>query len=332
VALGQLDGWSDRKRKTRHASFRRVAYRGARFQSYREAARVRDGVLRAARLAGLGLLPILLCALCYYHATGVPFPLTGVAKRYFFAEDGWPWRLKLQAEVIGLTTLLISCGPLVLGLPRLARHTVGKAVLLFIVLFLAALFIQFPDALMWNELRYPVVLVPIMVWALGMALRGAEAQARKQAVRLLRICTVYSVLFLPFCIHTYLHECRFYDGSLHDLAAWCDQNLPAKSKLLIHDAGYVAFATSFRIVDFVGLKTPEAIAINRKYTWVSAGDERAEAVSTIARTTGAEYLVVLANWPYVRSLPEDMRETGWRLDPLRTEGAYYVFRLTAPVE
>jgi hypothetical protein len=100
----------------------------------------------------------------------------------------------------------------------------------------------------------------------------------------------------------------------------------------VHDAGYIAYSTHFRTIDFVGLKTPEAISLNRRYTWPSAGAQRAVAVSHIAHDTQAEYLIVIQIWPEVVSVPQQMRSLGWYVDPLRTVGAYKIFRLTPSPE
>jgi hypothetical protein len=102
--------------------------------------------------------------------------------------------------------------------------------------------------------------------------------------------------------------------------------------LLVCDAGYVAYASHFHIVDMVGLKTPEAIPLNRRYTWPSAGTQRAQAVSALARNTKVGYLVIVQSWSELSVLPQQIQGLGWRVDPLRTEGAYYVYQLTAPGE
>lgn len=288
---------------------------------------------RAWRTAGvllLALLPIIPWAVWYYHATGFPFPLTGITKRYFLGEDRLGWKAKLGLEGLPLGFFIVTCGPLVLAPFRVARNILGLAVLLFFTLFFAAIYVQFPSALIWNWCRYPVVLVPMMVWGIAAAIGNDKAQGWRSATRLLHICVTYSVLLLPFYLRTYLRECEYFDRNLHDVAKWCQQNIPSNATLLVHDAGYIAYATNFHIVDFVGLKTPEAIVAQRQYTWPSAGDDRAEALAHIALDSKAEYLIVIQIWPAVASLPDELRELGWRVDPLRTDEGYYVFHLTPP--
>lgn len=300
------------------------------YQNYQSHRCLRKAAWRAAAITAIALLPMLPWAIWYYHATGVPFPLTGIAKRYFMAEDGLRWQVKIGMEGLRLGVFAATCGPLILALPRIARNTLGRALLLFLALFMASVYVQFPNALFWNWCRYPVVLVPMMIWALAMAMAQGEAKNRRSAARLLHISVAYSLLLLPLYIRTYLHECAYFDQNLHDVAAWCQQNVPPNATLLVHDAGYIAYATHFHIVDLVGLKTPEAIAEHRRYTWPSAGRDRAKAVSHIARETQSEYLVIIQSWPDMASLPEQLRALGWRVDPLRTGGAYHVLHLTSP--
>ena len=300
------------------------------YQTYKSDSVRARGARRAAMVMAFALVPIIPWAIWYYHATGNPFPLTGITKRYFLGEDRLGWKAKVHLEAMPAVFFVLSCGPLVLGLPRVARYMLVKAVLLFFVLFLAAIYVQFPSALIWNWWRYPVVLVPMMVWGLALAIARDETKGWRSARSLLHISVAYSLLLVPFYIRTYLRECEYFDQNLHDVAAWCRQNVPPNATLLVHDAGYIAYATRFHIVDFVGLKTPEAIAAQREYTWPSAGEDRAEALAQIARESNAQYLIIIQIWPAVSSLPEELQELGWRVDTLRTEGGYHVFHLTPP--
>ncbi len=154
------------------------------FQSYRAHNCLRETMVRAISFASLALFAILPWALWYYHTTGVPFPLTGLAKRYFVGGDNLAWRDKADTAAYALTVYLGSCGPLVLAPPKVARHPLGKAVLLSFVLFVAAIYIQFPITLAWNQFRYPIVLTPMMLWAIGLSMTAPEERARQQTGRI----------------------------------------------------------------------------------------------------------------------------------------------------
>jgi hypothetical protein len=281
--------------------------------------------LHAAVIFAASLLPIALCAAWYFHATGIPFPQTGIAKKAFFAQTGWPWRVKILTESISFSAFLLSAGFLCIACRQLFRTALGRGILLFIGVFYLSIYLQFPGAMSWNLGRYPVVLIPIMVWALADWLREDRS-----ARRLLHYSLTYSLIFMIVPVYLYVRDCRLYGEGLRDVATWCIRNLQSNSTLLVHDAGYIAYATPFHIVDMVGLKTPAAIPLNQALTLPSAGRLRSVAVADLARKSGVEYLILLNDWGPTFYLVPEMRNLQWKVEPLRTEGMYYVFRLTAP--
>lgn len=50
---------------------------------------------------------------------------------------------------------------------------------------------------------------------------------------------------------------------LAGVAGWVRAYLPADAVLLIQDAGYIAWGTTARLVDFVGLKAPASVRPNQ---------------------------------------------------------------------
>lgn len=296
------------------------------YQAHRQPGKA---ILKMAGYAALVSLAVLPWALWYYHATGVPYPLTGLAKRYFFASGNLGWRVKLPAEGKRLLVYLLTCGPIVAAVALAIRHPMAKAILIFFGAFLAGVYFELPDGLIWNYFRYTVVLAPMMLWAVGLPMTLPETKARRRAVVFLQISMGYALLLLPFCVRTYLQQCQVYGRDSHNLVSWSEQNLPSHARVMVCDAGYIAYASHFRIIDIVGLKTPEAVSLNRLYTWPSAGGERGKAVAALARDMGAGYLVMVRSWEQF-ALPDRMRERGWRVGLLRTEGEYSVFQLTPP--
>jgi hypothetical protein len=80
----------------------------------------------------------------------------------------------------------------------------------------------------------------------------------------------------------------------------------------------------------VGLKTPEAIEINREITWPSGGENRAAAIARLARQQHATHMVLLRGWLDMDSLPDELRALNWMVEPLSTSGAYRVYRIAPP--
>jgi hypothetical protein len=279
-----------------------------------------------ALLGAAALVPIALCSVWYFHSTGVPFPQTGLAKHFFFADSSLPWTKKLLTESRMLLAFLFGVGILCTASAELFRSGMGRGMILFAAIFVLTIYIQFPTALVWNRFRYPVVLIPIFLWALGKHLSRDPSRAR----RILRLSVAYSLLFATVPISAYIRDSRYYGDALRDVAAWCIQNLPANSTLLVHDAGYIAYATPFRIVDMVGLKTPSAIPLNRTITFSSGGGSRGVAVADLATETGASHLVLLKNWGPTVDLVSQLQDLKWKVELVRPNGEYRVYSLEAP--
>jgi hypothetical protein len=113
-----------------------------------------------------------------------PIPTDWISEAIFCRWGNLAWRDKADTAAYALTVYLGSCGPLVLAPPKVARHPLGKAVLLSFVLFVAAIYIQFPITLAWNQFRYPIVLTPMMLWAIGLSMTAPEERARQQTGRI----------------------------------------------------------------------------------------------------------------------------------------------------
>lgn len=300
------------------------------WQTLRLPAKLKNGLMPVFALPFAMAVPIFLCSCWYFHLTGSLVPLTGVAKRYFFAEDHWPMIRRLHVEASQIILFIAAVGPLALTFLRFGKSSLGRVLLAVWILFAAALFAQFPGEFAVNEFRYPAVLIPTLLWGLGSMVKNTQPRQRRQAERLMRICAAYAALMLPVCFHFYSEERTFFDQGPREVATWCEQHLAPGTSILVHDAGYLAYSTDFRTIDFVGLKTPSAIAVNRQYTWISAGRDRALTLSNIASESGSRYLILNSHWWPVVSLPRGLRSLGWKLDLLDASGAFRIYRITAP--
>jgi hypothetical protein len=290
----------------------------------------KDGMIRALTMAFAVAAPILVCGFWYFHLTGSPIPLTGVAKRYFFAENHEALTLRLVEMVCQLVLFVVGIGPLALTLVWMGKSALGRMMLAVWALFVIALFLQFPDQFCVNEFRYPVVLIPTLLWGIGWTLKNTVPGRRRWGERLMYACAVYAVLMLPVCFHFYSSERAFFEAGQRPVARWCEQHLAPGTSILVHDAGYLAYSTGFHTIDFVGLKTPAAIALNRQYTWPSGGRDRDVAVSKLASASGARYMVLNSHWGPVIPLAAQLRALGWKVELLGSEGAFQIFRITPP--
>jgi hypothetical protein len=280
--------------------------------------------LRFLLRSTIALIPIALCSAWYFVQTGYPYPLTGIAKRFYMASAHLPAIYKLGTELLLFAIYLVSCGPILLGLKRIHDRFV-LAVAGTILASLVAFYVQFPDGVGTNCFRYPVVFTPMLVWSVA-------ALSRSQSIRrLLASSVTYSVaLVLPYSVHTYLQATRHYDAAIHEAADWCEKNLPGDARILVVDAGYLAYATRFRILDCAGLKTPEAINLNREYTWPSNGDDRARAITALALQLHGTYLINLRVNTGLTNVPTRIEALGWRVERLKDVTLYSIYRLTPP--
>jgi len=280
--------------------------------------------LRFLLQATVALVPIALCSAWYFVQTGYAYPLTGITKRYYMASAHLPLASKLGTELLLVTIYLISCGPLVLGLRKI-RDPLVLAVAGTMLVSFVALYIQFPDGMGANCFRYPIVFTPMLVWSVA-------ALSRDQTItRLLVISLIFSIgLTFPYSLYIYLKQCRNYDAAFHQSAQWCEKNLPGDARIMVVDAGYMAYATKFRILDCAGLKTPEAIKLNREYTWPSNGDDRARAMGALALKLHGTYLINLRNHSALKNVPSRMQALGWKVELLKEVPVYSIYRISPP--
>ena len=265
-----------------------------------------------------------------FAATGHLVPATIAAKRYFFAESAvsadikWLW-------VKGSTIyFLCSCGPLAFACLALPFTRIGKAALLFTAVFLAAYYMLFPGALCHAQGRYLYILLPFLLFGAASLFRllSDRPAPRRWATIYVMAAAVQAALLAPFTWREHQAEQINTRRELVGVADWCNAHIPAGSRLLIHDAGYISYATSFHMVDIVGLKSPENIDLHRTLTYESGGASRAAAVNEAAIRANADYFIVLDLWDGLYKLTDGLRQYGWTLEPVRTTGTYRVYRMS----
>lgn len=297
--------------------------------------RAAGGWRGAARSVLLDLGLALLCAapwlLWYWVSLGGLFPSSLAAKRLYFAQDGWPAPVKAGQVGQGFAQFGADIGLACVGGLLLGRTGIGRVGLLLAAALGAAYFAQFPGALTTYEGRYLYPLLPFLLYGASSAWRvGGRAWLRVAATGLLVAALVQSYWRAPDFWARHQSYCGFTRHDLAGTAAWCNANLPSDSTLLIHDAGYIAYGTRFRLVDLVGLKTPSSVAAHRALTHPSGGALRGAAVSRIAQAGHTEYLVALEGWDGIFGLSSGLRAQGWDVRLVNGQYAYRVYALRPP--
>lgn len=279
---------------------------------------------RDAALACAAALPWLAWSLA---ETGTLLPNTLGAKQAFFAAA--PPALPLGMAAVALY-VLAALGPAAAA-PLLARKDPLVPVLAaFAALFVVGFALIQPDAVGQNGSRYAYVLLPPALVSLARlaALRG------RGTMRLLLAAQGLFCLALLSRVPAELERQQRMVRDHAALADWADANLPAGSRLLVHDAGMPAWRTRRPLVDLVGLKSPDSVAAHRRWTAPSGGADRFRALDAIIRRTGVSHAILLDDRPdgFWFTLGADLRRAGWRLEPVVPEagGARYGLYRLAP--
>ncbi|MGH6627706.1 MAG: hypothetical protein ACRECD_14405 [Burkholderiaceae bacterium] len=291
------------------------------------------GQVKAGRIAEV----VLDCFICFLGAapwlvwqwvdTGSIVPLTASAKRVFFAEEGLPWqrRLGMIAAALAQSGLF----PLALAIPFLRRVPLGWGILTFAVSTIFVLFVVFPGGAAHNHSRYLFILSPPLLCGLIGLVR-----TERLGVPLLVVAFGSMLLSGPLAWADYNADVRQTKTELAGVAQWARETLPADARILVHDAGYFAYATSFRLIDVVGLKTPASIEFHRAHGPAGSVADRSPAINLIANHFCPHYAIVLHEpHRFWRQIEADLQAGGWGLRQLRApagEVGYFVYELTAP--
>ena len=284
----------------------------------------------AVALSVLVYLPFLLW---YWLDTGSVIPNTVGAKMYFFAERYTDWWSKSRIAFNAVLWVVAISFPLALCFRFMRPRTVGFLLTSFMIIFLGSFLWRFPSGLMHNGARYLYVFLPIVLFGVAC---GLSSSFRKQTLRLIVISALFVPVGFAMQFRLYAADIKGLSASLADVVQWMNTNLPGRPTIMIHDAGYVAYAGRFPLVDLVGLKTPDAAQIHAEMTYPSAGRLRPAAVARIAEKFKPQYLLVREDWNKKAGFVDGLRGNGWTVDevyagraPSQTSEAdiYHLFRL-----
>ena len=294
-------------------------------------------VERTVKAMGVDVGVVLLAAapwLLWYQASlGVPVPASVEAKRLYFAEGCLPARIKIDWVLLSLAAFARTMGLLVVGFALLFRSRPGWVGVAFMVVFFLAYYTLFPGALGHYEQRYVYVLVPVLLFGFVSLLADSNRFLRHGVTVMLVLLAAQSISNGAAAWNQNKLNARFTEAELEGMAAWSRNHLPRDAVLLVHDVGYISHATDFRLVDFVGLKTPSSVHFHRTMTWPSCGEHRGQAVHQIALLGRPGYLVMLQGWDRIYRITDSLRSQGWRVDEVRSPHethAYRIYRLGLP--
>jgi hypothetical protein len=217
--------------------------------------------------AALGAAPWALWCLL---SLGGPIPTTVAAKRYYFAQAGFPAPLKTAVVRRALRGFSDDLGVLALAVPGLLLTPAGRAGLAFVALFLTAYWAQFPGALNTYEGRYFYPLLPIVVLGAASIFRYAWQSRGRAAALGNGAAAVVLVATLGQTAGARPERANIYRGYYEAAAThlvgvtnWCRDNLPPGRHG--HDPRRRLYRLRLEPAPrgLVGLKTPSSIPYHR---------------------------------------------------------------------
>lgn len=254
--------------------------------------------LAAVRAYGIPLAIVAVFALAYaafnLHLSGSILPNTYAAKaRYYAQGDGGAFLGQVAGFCFGGHMLLVAplflAGTAVAGLrARRGERSDALSLVLWPLLVVAAYRIKLP--FLYQQGRY---LMPVLPALLALSVVGTGA-ALDRFARFRRPAAVLLALFLLATFvsagvlmgRTYRSDCRYISERQVAAARWMRDHLPPEAVVATHDVGAIAYYSERRIVDLVGLVTPDLIA--------TIGD--LPALTAQLEKKKATHLAVLRNW------------------------------------
>lgn len=273
---------------------------------------------------------ILAAALSIVAALGWPqllgMPSTSEAKRLWFAEDCLPWHTKLDWAASALGSFAKVHGPTLLGLVFLSSQ-LRWIFFVFGGTLVFALSSQFPGGMSHYDLRYLYLLTPFAL----IGLLDSQSSDRKDVRIAGMVATCSAALWclflsIPENIKRADDARRFTQNHLIPVTDALNKVATPNSLIAIHDAGYIGYALKAgRVVDIVGLKTPESSEFHSQLTHPSCGALRSYATSELASYWRPNFLVVLRRWDEIFSItrPPSSTKPPYTLIPIRLDANGY---------
>jgi len=270
----------------------------------------RDRVVGCAVAAGVSLT--LLGAQIYL--SGSALPATGAAKTIFFS--GAPgmaqaWFDALVQQSAGFFLVVSGVLSLAIVVPRPARP-ISVLATLFALLVVVILLLDFPSFMGQNHYRYlyiffPIALINAAVWV------GASERARLLVALLLVGALAQSVWTLGRDWTSRAEEVVGKYQELSAKAAWVHARTAPEAVVMVHDIGYMSYATDRSLFDVVGLRSSRAVAVNASVSDLPWLERRGQAFDRFARETGACYFIVTEGCNRWLGLTRAFEAQGWRL-------------------
>jgi hypothetical protein len=291
----------------------------------------RNQWLRTGALMTVGALPFV--AFLFWQLGGI-VPTSASTKAAFVADRCLPAQLKAAVTTAALLQWAFAIGPLALGLIGAWRAKIVQVCAVAYGVALLAYTWELPSHLLrYHHQRYLYGWFPIFLLGALALLHGR----RKSLNLVLPIAAALGLVRLPAVWQSHREWNMAFHAEQHAIVEWLHGHVPARSRLMVIDAGFLAYATDYPLVDAVGLKTPASSDVHKRLTLPSCGTARGKALAVIAKTSAAEYFVSWGEWESSLRLAEQMSDEGAGAEEVRQRPLsvhmdwwYPVFRLSVP--
>lgn len=241
-------------------------------------------------------------ALFNYLLSGSLLPNTYAAKLKYYSGTGRNFPEEVFRYLTGGHLVLLApfCA---LGMIRTVVQTAkrqfapGLIPLLFVLGMFLAYWIKLPY--LYQNGRYMMPVLPFylfiglvgMDWALSAAIRYWKSSAPEALISRLGLILM-GIMVVQFGIGawnertSYQESCKYIADRQVRTGHWIRENLPEDAIIATHDVGALAYYSGRKIVDMVGLVTPEMIP--------RIGDLRL--LQQFLREQGVTHLALLRNW------------------------------------
>lgn len=263
-----------------------------------------------------------------YYSTGHVYPMTAAAKTAFFAFPGHFDRLHIDflwgfLETISLPILLL----ILLTFFTPLRSILGSFVVLMGIVF----FKNSPLLMIQNYFRYLYIFVPIALYSGLCFIQHSKYTIRISLNTIIALGVIQQLIISPvFFYKGYWCNVQYERYTLPNVTNWCKIHLPKQTIILVQDAGYLAYASSFHLIDFVGLKSPESLRLHQEITLPSKGKNRISALSKIALESHGEYIILTPEWNNLFNLITGLKKLGWQCQQVHQtpgENGYLIYKI-----
>jgi hypothetical protein len=232
--------------------------------------------------------------------SGFPLiPNTVSSKKYFIANGCKPIQVSTDLVLTSIGAWILGNPAIVAGVAGMVRGSLGRLMLIFVVVFICVYWINLPGGLKYHFERYMAPFVPLMCFGLAMLIsptQGIRVHKYLRTSIVIAACMFLILVSAPQAVNKAVSSRYFTIAELMPLANWLKSEGDTNAAIMLHDAGYLGYKLENPLIDLVGLKSSEAAILHREYTWASCGGLRTSVIATLVNMYRPGKLVVLDSW------------------------------------